>query len=218
MVQTRLTLLVRLLYSCIVMMQNGYKMLFYVYSLTVIYPGRVGARGLSIRLRQCVQKTRLFAALLLVIISHTCLLYQGKHQTIDSQTECTLDYHYKFNFILMSCLYIKFLLLHLIIILTAILIECTPQNTINIRQNGSRITLKDTTCLACLFNGAASPQPGTVWVVNELPMNLFGEVSNNGATFVVMRPPGFNGEILITCQSGDILFNIVVIGEEKECC
>ena len=198
------------------MQMVNYKMLFYVYSLTVIYPGRVGAGGLSIRLRLCVQKMRLFAALMLVIILHTCLLYQGKHQTIDSQTECTLDYHYKFNFILMSCLYISIIACNYYT--DCFLIECTPQNTINIRQNGSRITLNDTTCLACLFNGAASPQPGTVWVVNELPMNLFGEVSNNGATFVVMRPPGFNGEILITCQFGDILFNIVVIGEEKEYC
>ena len=77
------------------------------------------------------------------------------------------------------------------------------------------VSLVGTTCLACLFNGV-SPQPGTVWFVNRqlfVGNQVFGQVNNDG-TLTIRPPPGFNGQVVFTCQStGGIQYDITVIGE-----
>ena len=92
--------------------------------------------------------------------------------------------------------------------------ECAPQSVFNFVQSSTLTVSGDTACLACLFNGV-SPQSGTVWFVNGQIIDslvTFGQVNTNG-TLLIRRPPGFNGEIVFSCEREGQQFFITLISE-----
>ena len=89
---------------------------------------------------------------------------------------------------------------------------CGLENVLNFTASDTLTTSQSTVCLACLFNGKA-PQPGTMWLLNGQDIaNQVGRVNENG-TYIIMRPPGFTGQVILTCQLGGNAFNITLIGE-----
>ena len=89
---------------------------------------------------------------------------------------------------------------------------CGLENVLNFTASDTLTTSQSTVCLACLFNGKA-PQPGTMWLLNGQDIaNQVGRVNENG-TYIIMRPPGFTGQVILTCQLEGNVFNITLIGE-----
>ena len=94
--------------------------------------------------------------------------------------------------------------------------ECAPQNVFNFFQSANTLVAgnQDTACLACLFNGM-SPEAGTIWFVNGQLLStddMFAQVNSNG-TLIIRRPPGFNGEIVFSCERNGVQFVITIICE-----
>ena len=91
---------------------------------------------------------------------------------------------------------------------------CAPEHIFNFTDSNTLPTSQSAACLACLFNDEG-PQPDTVWLLDgEIIGNQFGiaQVNDNG-TLVIMRSPGYTGQVLLTCQHGENIFNITLIGE-----
>ena len=89
---------------------------------------------------------------------------------------------------------------------------CALENVFNFTASSTLVTNQSAACLACLFNGV-EPEPGTVWLLNgQNTASQFGQVNDNG-TYLIMRPPGFTGQVIVTCLRGGNVFNITLIGE-----
>ena len=90
---------------------------------------------------------------------------------------------------------------------------CSQESVFNFTSSNSLGTSRPAVCLACLFNGEG-PQSGTMWFIGTLDLTntSFSQVNNNG-TLIITRPPGFTGQVIVTCQRGGNQFNITLIGE-----
>ena len=93
---------------------------------------------------------------------------------------------------------------------------CIQENTFNFYGNSTLTSSHSAGCLACLFDGKG-PLPGTVWLVNGLStsnplVSSIVQVNGNG-TLVIMRPPGFIDQVILTCQHGGSVFSITLLGE-----
>ena len=91
---------------------------------------------------------------------------------------------------------------------------CSSENVLNFTMSLVSTVSGDIACLACLFDGA-SLQPDTVWFVGGQRIDnteMFGQVNTNG-TLILRRPPGFIGEVMLSCQRRGTTFNITIFGE-----
>ena len=89
---------------------------------------------------------------------------------------------------------------------------CAQQNVFNITDSQTLTTTASCICLACLFNGATLSTSSTEWTAFGLPITFNQDVAlvNPNGTLLITLQSGAANDMQFSCQSKEVVFNIIV--------